>query len=272
MTSLFLESYGTCCAPLRISDKIADFFHVDRGTKMTTSQVMGGVDSYIRNNCVKIDSRKFHPDCSLAELLNYTRACDDPGISVFDLPKLLRPVFYMEDGNSSPDGEKQWSNEEQCYYYRSFSTGRVQMAWWPSECPPPKTVKPLPCEYFMDEENIHNKLADFLGIAHSTKLSVNQVMEMLDDYIVANSLQDEVNDRVIHRDDKLTELVPMKYDDQFTYYKLKNYISRHYIQNDPVGKVSADANFLADSDDEDEDEDPDVDDNRIKAYRIKHGK
>jgi hypothetical protein len=86
-------------------------------------------------------------------------------------------------------------------------------------------VKPTP---------ISDELAAFLGKTAGTEMARTAVSKEINAYIQANKLQDAKNGRIIHADQKLTELLKLKAGDELTYFNLQKYMKHHFVKASDV--------------------------------------
>uniref|UniRef100_A0A6C0DC82 DM2 domain-containing protein n=1 Tax=viral metagenome TaxID=1070528 RepID=A0A6C0DC82_9ZZZZ len=87
---------------------------------------------------------------------------------------------------------------------------------------------------FVKPTRISDELAQFLGKTIGTEMARTDVSKEINTYIQANSLQDKVNGRIIHPDDKLTKLLKVSKDDQLTYFNLQKYMKHHFMKATPA--------------------------------------
>jgi chromatin remodeling complex protein RSC6 len=81
---------------------------------------------------------------------------------------------------------------------------------------------------FVKPTRISTELASFLGKPKGTEMARTEVTREINKYIVANSLQDKKNGRVIHPDTKLRKLLKIGKNDELTYFNLQRYMSPHF--------------------------------------------
>jgi chromatin remodeling complex protein RSC6 len=81
---------------------------------------------------------------------------------------------------------------------------------------------------FVKPTRISSELASFLGKPKGTEMARTEVTREINKYIVANSLQDKKNGRVIHPDTKLRKLLKLGKNDELTYFNLQRYMSPHF--------------------------------------------
>jgi upstream activation factor subunit UAF30 len=86
-------------------------------------------------------------------------------------------------------------------------------------------IKPCP---------ISIELAKFLQKETGTEMARTEVSKEINQYIVANSLRDKTNGRVIIPDKKLTALLKVGKDEQLTYFNLQKYLKPHFIKDVPA--------------------------------------
>jgi len=86
-------------------------------------------------------------------------------------------------------------------------------------------IKPCP---------ISVELAKFLQKDAGTEMARTEVSKEINQYIVANSLRDKTNGRVIIPDKKLTALLKVGKDEQLTYFNLQKYLKPHFIKDVPA--------------------------------------
>uniref|UniRef100_A0A6C0HH52 DM2 domain-containing protein n=1 Tax=viral metagenome TaxID=1070528 RepID=A0A6C0HH52_9ZZZZ len=96
----------------------------------------------------------------------------------------------------------------------------------------PKTPKkPIGGFGFIQPNLISDELAMFLGKPIGTLMSRSDVTREINVYIRTNDLQDKVDGRKINADMKLSTLLKLKGDEEFTYFNLQRFISQHFISN-----------------------------------------
>ena len=95
----------------------------------------------------------------------------------------------------------------------------------------PKTPKPIRGFGFIQPNLISDELAIFLGKPLGTLMSRSDVTREMNVYIRTNDLQDKVDGRKINADMKLSTLLKLKGDEEFTYFNLQRFISQHFVPN-----------------------------------------
>jgi chromatin remodeling complex protein RSC6 len=83
---------------------------------------------------------------------------------------------------------------------------------------------------FVKPTRISDELAQFLGKTVGTEMARTVVSKEINAYIQANKLQDAKNGRIIHADQKLTELLKLKEGDELTYFNLQKYMKHHFVK------------------------------------------
>jgi chromatin remodeling complex protein RSC6 len=93
---------------------------------------------------------------------------------------------------------------------------------------PPPERKP---SGFLKPSLISDELAMFLGKPLGTEMTRVHVNKELNAYIKDNDLQDKENSRKINPDEKLSNLLRLKEDeeDKLTYFTLQRYLKQHFI-------------------------------------------
>ena len=86
---------------------------------------------------------------------------------------------------------------------------------------------------FVKPARISDELAEFLGKTVGTEMARTDVSKEINIYIQAHSLQDKQNGRVIHPDEKLTNLLKVSKDDELTYFNLQRYMKHHFVKAAP---------------------------------------
>jgi chromatin remodeling complex protein RSC6 len=84
---------------------------------------------------------------------------------------------------------------------------------------------------FVKPTRISDELAQFLGKTVGTEMARTAVSKEINTYIVAHNLQDAKNGRIIHADQKLTELLKLKAGDELTYFNLQRYMKHHFVKD-----------------------------------------
>jgi chromatin remodeling complex protein RSC6 len=87
---------------------------------------------------------------------------------------------------------------------------------------------------FVKPTRISDELAQFLGKTIGTEMARTAVSKEINAYIQANNLQDAKNGRIIHADQKLTELLKLKAGDELTYFNLQRYMKHHFVKASDV--------------------------------------
>jgi chromatin remodeling complex protein RSC6 len=87
---------------------------------------------------------------------------------------------------------------------------------------------------FVKPTRISDELAQFLGKTVGTEMARTSVSKEINAYIQANKLQDAKNGRIIHADQKLTELLKLKAGDELTYFNLQKYMKHHFVKASDV--------------------------------------
>ena len=85
---------------------------------------------------------------------------------------------------------------------------------------------------FVKPARISDELAKFLGKDIGTEMARTAVSKEINEYIVANGLQNKDNGRFINPDTKLTQLLKIKKGDQLSYFNLQTYMKHHFIKAD----------------------------------------
>ena len=83
---------------------------------------------------------------------------------------------------------------------------------------------------FVKPTRISDELAQFLGKTVGTEMARTSVSKEINAYIHAHKLQDAKNGRIIHADQKLTELLKLKSGDELTYFNLQKYMKHHFVK------------------------------------------
>lgn len=92
---------------------------------------------------------------------------------------------------------------------------------------------------FVKPARISNELASFLGKDVGTEMSRTDVSKEINAYIVAHSLKDTKNGRIIHPDAKLTKLLKVQKNDELTFFNLQRYMKPHFAKAGDPAPVSA---------------------------------
>ena len=87
---------------------------------------------------------------------------------------------------------------------------------------------------FVKPTRISDELARFLGKDIGTEMARTAVSKEINEYIVANGLQNKDNGRFINPDAKLTQLLKIKKGDTLSYFNLQTYMKHHFIKADAV--------------------------------------
>jgi upstream activation factor subunit UAF30 len=83
---------------------------------------------------------------------------------------------------------------------------------------------------FIKPTRISDDLAKFLQKDIGTEMARTEVSKEINQYIVANSLRDKTNGRIIIPDKKLTVLLNVGKDDELTYFNLQRFLAPHFIK------------------------------------------
>ena len=83
---------------------------------------------------------------------------------------------------------------------------------------------------FVKPARISDELATFLGKENGTEMSRTDVSKEINAYIVAHSLKDVNNGRIIHPDAKLTKLLKVQKNDELTFFNLQRYMKPHFAK------------------------------------------
>ena len=92
---------------------------------------------------------------------------------------------------------------------------------------------------FVKPTRISDELAQFLGKTVGTEMARTSVSKEINAYIQANKLQDAKNGRIIHADQKLTELLKLKEGDELTYFNLQKYMKHHFVKASDLAAATA---------------------------------
>ena len=85
---------------------------------------------------------------------------------------------------------------------------------------------------FVKPTRISDELANFLGKGVGTEMARTAVSKEINEYIVANGLQNKDNGRFITPDAKLTALLKIQKGDTLSYFNLQTYMKHHFIKAD----------------------------------------
>ena len=96
--------------------------------------------------------------------------------------------------------------------------------------PPPPPPERIPSG-FVKPTLISDELAMFLGEPVGIEMARTDVSRAINRYIIENGLQDTENGRKINPDEKLTNLLRLKEEDELTYFNLQKYMKHHFIKN-----------------------------------------
>jgi chromatin remodeling complex protein RSC6 len=83
---------------------------------------------------------------------------------------------------------------------------------------------------FVKPTRISDELANFLGKDIGTEMARTAVSKEINEYIVANGLQNKDNGRFINPDAKLTTLLNIQSGDTLSYFNLQTYMKHHFIK------------------------------------------
>ena len=83
---------------------------------------------------------------------------------------------------------------------------------------------------FVKPTRISDELAKFLGKEIGTEMARTAVSKEINEYIVANGLQNKDNGRFINPDAKLTTLLKIQKGDELSYFNLQTYMKHHFIK------------------------------------------
>jgi upstream activation factor subunit UAF30 len=91
---------------------------------------------------------------------------------------------------------------------------------------------------FVKPARISDELARFLGKDIGTEMARTAVSKEINEYIVANGLQNKDNGRFINPDAKLTQLLKIKKGDELSYFNLQTYMKHHFIKADAAATTA----------------------------------
>ena len=91
---------------------------------------------------------------------------------------------------------------------------------------------------FVKPARISDELARFLGKDIGTEMARTSVSKEINEYIVANGLQNKDNGRFINPDAKLTQLLKIKKGDTLSYFNLQTYMKHHFIKADAAAATA----------------------------------
>jgi len=94
---------------------------------------------------------------------------------------------------------------------------------------------------FVKPTRISDELARFLGKDIGTEMARTAVSKEINEYIVANGLQNKDNGRFINPDAKLTQLLKIKKGDTLSYFNLQTYMKHHFIKAADLAAAAATA-------------------------------
>ena len=83
---------------------------------------------------------------------------------------------------------------------------------------------------FAKPSSISSEMAEFLGISSDIEIARNEVTSLINKYIVENDLRNESDKRKILPDEKLTNLLNLKGDEELSYFNLQKYMKHHFIK------------------------------------------
>lgn len=92
---------------------------------------------------------------------------------------------------------------------------------------------------FVKPARISDELARFLGKDIGTEMARTAVSKEINEYIVANGLQNKDNGRFINPDAKLTQLLKIKKGDELSYFNLQTYMKHHFIKAADLAAATA---------------------------------
>ena len=87
---------------------------------------------------------------------------------------------------------------------------------------------------------ISDELATFLGKDFGTEMARTSVSKEINQYIIANKLQEETNGRQINADAALKALLKVGDEDVLTYFNLQKFLKHHFIKVVPPVVVTVD--------------------------------
>ena len=83
---------------------------------------------------------------------------------------------------------------------------------------------------FAIPSSLSDEMLDFLGLEKGIKVPRNEVLKLINKYIVENELRQEEDKRNILPDKKLKKLLNVKKNDKVTYFNLQSYLKPHFIK------------------------------------------
>ena len=87
---------------------------------------------------------------------------------------------------------------------------------------------------FVKPTRISDELAKFLNKEIGTEMARTEVSKEINQYVVANSLRDKNNGRIILPDAKLSKLLKVGKTDEVTYFNLQRYLKPHFIKAEVI--------------------------------------
>ena len=78
---------------------------------------------------------------------------------------------------------------------------------------------------------ITDELCNFMGKPSGTKVARTEVTQYIIEYISKNQLQKVDNRKFISPDNKLSNLLGVKDDDEVTYFNIQRYMNRHFVKS-----------------------------------------
>lgn len=77
---------------------------------------------------------------------------------------------------------------------------------------------------------LSDEMLEFLGLEKDVKVPRNEVLKLINKYIVENNLREEKDKRIILPDKKLKKLLNVKKNDKVTYFNLQSFLKTHFVK------------------------------------------
>ena len=77
---------------------------------------------------------------------------------------------------------------------------------------------------------LSDEMLEFLGLEKDVKVPRNEVLKLINKYIVENNLREEKDKRIILPDKKLKKLLNIKKNDKVTYFNLQSFLKTHFVK------------------------------------------
>jgi chromatin remodeling complex protein RSC6 len=82
---------------------------------------------------------------------------------------------------------------------------------------------------FAKPSKVTKELCHFMNKTEGTEIARTEVTKTIVNYIKTNNLQNKENNKVIHPDEKLKDLLVIDDNEELTYFTLQKYMNKHFV-------------------------------------------